>query len=250
MNTSQESKPNQNSTSTTIKGSIVPVKVREAGIGSTIVFESLLNLCGQLLPGFKDQNAVWARSIFPQQSRLFNASFGVDRSEADFRGDRAVRDRYDLLSAVHFGDADASAKVYVPTLAHLVSFHENVTFSTLDSFLKTNRLQLAPVEVLLSTLLTNLVTRSYDSVAFDGSRVTTSEHHLRIPGPAYTSERTVISAGGHLRDGDGTTRDALFGARTGPRGLEFFLPYIVSTTTGGWIPGTLFLVQSLQDSHA
>lgn len=249
MSLNQGVKSNPNPASATIKGSIVPVKVRDAGIGSCVEFESLLSLCERSLPGFRDQYAHWARQIFPQQSRLFNSSFGGGGSDLNGVGVGATRDRYDMLSDVYFGAPASSDKVYVPTTAQLVCFPENVKYPALKSFLEANRLQLAPVEVLLSTLLTNLVSHAYHSVAFDGSKITTSEYNLRIPGPSYTCDRTVIAAGGHLRDGDGITRDALLGARTGARGIEFFLPYVLATTTGGWIPGTLFLVQPLNGSH-
>jgi hypothetical protein len=226
-----------------LKPSIVEVKVKSPGQYSQVPLDSLLASCLDRVAGFRDQHAAWARTLFDQQSRAGDV-LRVPVRDVEFRA------FYELIggtsaspSASYSAPPNSTKIIQLPVSAHLVLFSEDIKYPTLCDYLSKTKLELAPAHVLLATVLTNFKTTSYDCKSFDGSKVTTVEYHLDIPGPSYTRDRSVLAAGGYLRDDNGIERDALFGARTGSRGLEFFLPYTTNVTSGGWKSGTLFLVQ-------
>jgi hypothetical protein len=191
-------------------------------------FDSLVSSCLDRLAGFTDQHATWAQTLFRQQQRANNIP------QVDLYSNESVLANPDMRNETKM--------VGLPESAYLVSFSRDINYRAVCDYLSDKKLELAPVQVLLSTLLTNFKTTPYKSRAFDGSPVNSVDHHLNIPGPTNTQHRTVLAAGGYLKC-DGINRDTLFGARTGSKGLEFFLPYTTNVDSGGWRAGTLFLVQ-------
>jgi hypothetical protein len=235
---------------------LAEIAVRVASQSELMPFDSLVCSCLDRLAGFTKQHATWAQTLFKQQQTREDV-LEVHRYELNERRNRILSSN--LHPEVEFDAIENSHKDYertrlhstkmvlLPESAHLVSFSRDINYRAVCDYLSEKKLELAPVQVLLSTLLTHLNTTPYESRSFDGSLVKSVDYHLHIPGPDNTQHRTVLAAGGYLKC-DGIERDALFGARTGSRGLEFFLPYTTNVDYWGWRAGTLFLVQPKRHS--
>jgi hypothetical protein len=221
------------------------VRVRQGGSPVRVPVEDLIERCETVLPGFGPLQVYWAQQLFGKHAeRRGNSNAGLDVQRDTLSG-YSFNDAADGFAISRQPAMDRSARIDLPASAYVGMCSENLTLQQLNSALAEKGLRLAPAAVLLSTLLVHFSSSSYSVKGFDGKENTVKTYHLSLPGPSRTDERCIIAAGGTLRDGDGIERESLLGARTSPKGLEFFLPYTSERISGGWRPGTLFLVEKM-----
>lgn len=223
--------------------SFFEVAVRQVGSPVQALAQDLIERCEAVLPGFGQAQAYWAEQLFGKHSEKQGSHATSDIAQHDMLRNFSFRGGVSRFP--EHGATEHAARIDLPATAYVGMCSETMNFQELMCALEKRGLRLAPAHVLLSTLLVHFKSSSYEVDGFDGkkSRVDTSQ--LRLPGPSWTEDRCIIAAGGVLRDGDGLVRESLLGARTSPRKLEFFLPYVTQKMSGGWAAGTLFLLEKI-----
>jgi hypothetical protein len=252
MITVTESKAIRTTNESILDGRIIRVHAAGAGQGARIELDPLLGECTRRFKGFRSKEVEISQALFQQQIRA------ADSTSGQLDGERPAV--FELTGGICGGVQRLGAvrSAQLPETVGLLSFSQAVRYAELCDYLARNQQELAPAHVLLSTLLTHAKTSCYTERALDGSKVKVETHYLDISGLSDpntdlgkdTANYCVLAAGGYIKERNSKFRDALFGARTTSKGFEFILPYTTNAESGGWLPGTLFLVQCKRGSNS
>jgi len=222
----------------------ISVQIRNLKDLANPLNEELIRRCSRGLPGFEAGARNKVIQLIESREWTLSRSLGTLRAPQDYTsGDSAsVRDKRN--------EAPSVFRTQIPLHGTLLLFNSAVSYSKLERYLHDTSQRLAPVESLLSVLLTHRhVQPSYEAKGLLANTWIAGECSLMIPGLNDSLTPTIISDGGLIYEsggGDAPPRPSLFGARVGSGTFEFFLPYKHRESNSGWKSGTLFLVEPVR----